>query len=189
MAKLILNGETPKVYVGVLENHFGGDITNGYLYKVSVSSMFKGFAEGAGRGSTSGTSMVINFENDTIEVTWKGGVYIGCCIDGNYNIKGAKKIVVHAIPTDCYAHNKRQTNKHEWGFIVGVTNVCKNGVSINDTGLNNERIAHTVIPPDDDHYNTPFTVELDVSNISGDMYPYITFHGWTVTIDRLDIIY
>ena len=128
-------------------------------------------------------SMNIAYNYDNIAITYTNGVQLGCSLNGIVNLSGKNftKLKYKITTGDCYDHMNSQNVRP---FIIGITNQVRTAyVYASQTTAPNFFTAYNVHDVND--INKTITGEIDISNITGDMYLLVVATGWNVTIDNI----
>ena len=163
----------------------GGDVVNtDFKYIVPPNLFFNSFTEFAMARKFTGDTYSWSNANGVISsgdvqgmnITW---VYdlaqIGMSQNGTTNIKGAKKIKYKIKTGDSYGHI-HSNDQDRWGLIIGVApqSYTSKLDYIPSAGIYNRysNVDYTL------RLDNPIEGELDLSEMTGDIYPYIMAHGW-----------
>lgn len=128
-------------------------------------------------------SMNIAYNYDNIAITYNTGIQLGCSLNGIVNLSGKNftKLKYKIITGDSYDHMNSQNVRP---FIIGITNQVRTSyVYASQTTASQFFTAYNVHDVND--INKTINGEIDISNITGDMYLLIVATGWNVTIDNI----
>ena len=128
-------------------------------------------------------SMNVAYNYDNIAITYNNGIQLGCSLNGIVNLSGKNftKLKYKITTGDCYDHMNSQNVRP---FIIGITNQVRNSfVYASQTTAPQFFTAYNAHDVND--INKTITGEIDISNITGDMYLLVVATGWNVVIDNI----
>lgn len=126
--------------------------------------------------------MNVTSTSTEIDITWTGGVYIGCNFRFNQGIDVTNwdKIVFDVNTNSCYGGGET-AGRPDWYLQMGLL-VYPITTAINLNPTSTDWVALAYFPRSNTDYGT---VEIDVSNLTGTYYLTCVCHGWNATISNV----
>ena len=126
--------------------------------------------------------MNVTSTSTEIDITWNGGVYIGCNFRFNQGIDVTDwdKIVFDVNTSSCYGGGET-AGRPDWYLQIGLL-VYPITTAINLNPTSTDWVALAYFPRSNTDYGT---VEIDVSNLTGTYYLTCVCHGWNATIENV----
>lgn len=127
---------------------------------------------------------VVSASSSEIDITWNGGIYIGCNFKFNQaiDVTNWDKIVFDVTTGSCYG-NGETAQRQDWYLQIGLlTYSITSAINLSPSSLDWKALNYFY------YSNTDYgTVEIDVSTLTGTYYLTCVCHGWNATIENMKL--
>ena len=129
--------------------------------------------------------VISNYDN-SIQISWDSGVYVGCSLNGIMDLssKGFTKL---KYDVSFGAKNyDSEVGQNIRPFIIGVTDQIRTGYVYASQSTANQFFKEYDLY-DVDYLNQHVVGEVDLSDVEGSFYLLVVATGWNVTINSIEL--